>query len=122
MLKGELLGQVVAVLVRARIGAGNLEHDAAVLLQQFAEPPVVIRGHGGPGLHPSSCSLRRLCPSGTWFAGRSGLSPGAAPPGHRYSITFDPAVASPSGCPTRPPGPTLALATTAPPLIATSHY
>src|SRR3546814_10541992 len=73
-LHGDLLGQVVAVLGRARIGAGNLEHDAAVLLQQFAEGLVVIRGHGGAGLHPSSCSLRRLCPSGTWFAGRSGLS------------------------------------------------
>src|SRR3546814_20260137 len=58
-LHGDLLGQVVAVLGRARIGARNLEHDAAVLLQQFAEGLVVIRGHGGAGLHPSSCSLDR---------------------------------------------------------------
>src|SRR3546814_532372 len=82
-----------------------LEHYSAVLLQQFAGGLVVIRGHGGAGLHPSSCSLRRLCPSGTWFAGRSGLSHGGAPPGHRYSMTFDSAVASTSGCSIRRRGP-----------------
>src|SRR5690606_26856367 len=123
-LHGDLLGQVVAVLGRARVGAGDLEHDAAVLLQKLTEGLAVVRGHGGAGLHPWSWSVGRLCPSWTWFAEGPGLSHGpiaGASRGHSsYStIRFDSAVASTSGWPVRRRGPNSGYASTAARMIAT---